>query len=92
MAWPALGSGRLLEKGGDAFPRGMTVHDRTRLIGRLPSIPHHRLAMPWSAGVYVRIETCMTSPENAAAPSSFVHESVLLDGAVDALLVDPAGA
>ncbi|MAX32670.1 MAG: 16S rRNA (cytosine(1402)-N(4))-methyltransferase RsmH [Halomonadaceae bacterium] len=48
--------------------------------------------MPWSAGVYVRIETCMTSPENAAAPSSFVHESVLLDGAVDALLVDPAGA
>jgi len=48
--------------------------------------------MRWSAGVYVRIETCMTSPENAAAPSSFLHESVLLDGAVDALLVDPAGA
>ncbi|WP_168014304.1 16S rRNA (cytosine(1402)-N(4))-methyltransferase RsmH [Halomonas salinarum] len=34
----------------------------------------------------------MSASENPAAPSSFRHESVLLDGAVDALLVDPAGA
>jgi len=32
---PASGPGRLLERSGDAAPRGMTVHDRTRLIGRL---------------------------------------------------------
>lgn len=36
MAWPALGPGRLLERCGDAAPRGMAVLDRTRLIGRLP--------------------------------------------------------
>lgn len=36
MAWPALGSGRLLEPFGDERPRGMIVHDKTRLIGRLP--------------------------------------------------------
>ncbi len=35
MAWPALDSGRLLEACGDASPRGMTVHDRTRLTGEL---------------------------------------------------------
>ena len=35
MTWPASGPGRLLERNGDAAPRGMTVHDRTRLIGRL---------------------------------------------------------
>ncbi len=92
MAWPALGSGRLLEEGGDAFPRGMTVHDRTRLIGRLPPFP----IIGWSSTdlpvFLVCIETCMSASENPAAPSSFRHESVLLDGAVDALLVDPAGA
>ena len=36
MSWPATGSGRSLEIRGDADPRGMAVHDRTRLIGRLP--------------------------------------------------------
>src|SRR5690606_4529042 len=35
MTWPASGPGRLLERSGDAAPRGMTVHDRTRLTGRL---------------------------------------------------------
>ncbi|GEM_PF-2540904 len=35
MAWPASGPGRLLERYGDVAPRGMTVHDKTRLIGRL---------------------------------------------------------
>ncbi|PAU75666.1 16S rRNA (cytosine(1402)-N(4))-methyltransferase RsmH [Halomonas salipaludis] len=33
----------------------------------------------------------MSSPENAAAPSSYRHSSVLLDGAVEALLHDPDG-
>jgi len=32
---PASRPGRLLEWRGDASPRGMTAHDRTRLIGRL---------------------------------------------------------
>src|SRR3546814_19131259 len=36
MTLPASGPGRLLESSGDAAPRGMTVHDRHRLIGRLP--------------------------------------------------------
>ncbi len=35
MTLPASGPGRLLERIGDDAPRGMTVHDRTRLIGRL---------------------------------------------------------
>ena len=35
MAWLALDSGRLLEPVGDDWSRGMTVHDRTRLIGEL---------------------------------------------------------
>jgi len=40
LARPALDPGRLLERCGDVTPRGMTVHDRTRLIGRLrPFIP-----------------------------------------------------
>ncbi len=39
MAWPALDSGRSLEACGDAGPRRMTVHDRTRLIGELAKFP-----------------------------------------------------
>jgi len=35
LVWPALRPGRLLERAGDGTPRGMTVHDRTRLTGRL---------------------------------------------------------
>src|SRR5690606_2056401 len=35
MTRPAESPGRLLERIGDDAPRGMTVHDRTRLIGRL---------------------------------------------------------
>ena len=35
MTRPASGPGRLLERNGDVAPRGMTVHDRTRLNGRL---------------------------------------------------------
>ena len=34
---PAWFPGRLLEVHGDVHPRGMAVHDRTRLTGRLPS-------------------------------------------------------
>ena len=35
MAWLVPHPGWLLEACGDAGPRGMTVHDRTRLNGRL---------------------------------------------------------
>ena len=42
MTWPASGPGRLLERSGDAAPRGMTVQDRTRLIGRLRHFSMHR--------------------------------------------------
>src|SRR5690606_41397802 len=35
MPRPAESPGRLLERIGDDAPRGMTVHDRTRLTGRL---------------------------------------------------------
>jgi len=42
MTLPASGPGRLLERSGDAAPRGMTVHDRTRLIGRLRHSYRHR--------------------------------------------------
>ena len=33
MARPAFDAGRLLERISDDTPRGMIVHDRTRLIG-----------------------------------------------------------
>ena len=38
MPRPAVSPGRLLERIGDDAPRGMTVHDKTRLIGRLRHI------------------------------------------------------
>jgi hypothetical protein len=37
LAEPA---GRLLERMGNRASRGMTVHDRTRLIGQLHSVSH----------------------------------------------------
>ena len=36
MVRPVLNPGRLLEPVSDCWPRGMTVHDRTRLTGQLP--------------------------------------------------------
>ena len=47
MARPAPGPGRLLERIGDGAPRGMTVHDRTRLIGRL----RHQLSIASAANI-----------------------------------------
>jgi len=37
MAWLASLPGRLLEAVGNGGPRGMVAHDRTRLIGGLPT-------------------------------------------------------
>ncbi len=37
MAWLALFPGRLLETVGNGGTRGMIAHDRTRLIGGLPT-------------------------------------------------------
>ncbi len=37
MVRPVLNPGRLLEPVSDCWPRGMTVHDRTRLTGQLHS-------------------------------------------------------
>lgn len=37
MAWLASLPGWLLELVGNGEPRGMAAHDRTRLIGRLPT-------------------------------------------------------
>ena len=49
MPRPAVSPGRLLERSGDAAPRGMTVYDRTRLIGRLRHcFPGLRLGNPQS--------------------------------------------
>ena len=39
MVRPVPHPGRLLERNGDVAPRGMTVHDRTRLTGRLRHFP-----------------------------------------------------
>jgi hypothetical protein len=38
----ALLPGRLLEAVGNSGPRGMAAHDRTRLIGGLPSTARER--------------------------------------------------
>ena len=46
LAEPA---GRLLERTGNRAPRGMTVHDRTRLIGQLHFIIAGTCsAIPWA--------------------------------------------
>ncbi len=87
MAWPALGPGRLLERCGDAAPRGMTVHDRTRLIGRLPISMKGVLGTPSQ----ILCESNMPSADADQVASRFRHTSVLLDGAVDALIHDPDG-
>ena len=49
MPRPAVPPGRLLERRGDAAPRGMAVHDRTRLIGRLR--PFISFVIPAQAGI-----------------------------------------
>ena len=80
MAWPASGPGRLLERYGDVAPRGMTVHDKTRLIGRLRRF--HRLAGDESPKV-LRCKTLGPGPRASAlqfpAP---VGAPPLLKGAV----------
>jgi hypothetical protein len=47
MVWLAPLPGRLLEPWGNPRPRGMTVHDRTRLIGQLLFSP----IFPFKTGV-----------------------------------------
>ena len=42
MAWLASLPGRLLEAVGNGGPRGMVAHDRTRLIGGLPTPAQRR--------------------------------------------------
>ena len=44
MARPAFDAGRLLERISDDTPRGMIVHDRTRLIG-LPTFLWFKMAV-----------------------------------------------
>jgi len=65
----------------------MTVHDRTRLIGRLP------ISMKGVQGTPSQIlcESNMPSADADQVASRFCHTSVLLDGAVDALIHDPDG-
>src|SRR5471030_381507 len=45
MTRPASPAGWLLEPHSNVRPRGMAVHDRTRLIGRLPTILDSALAL-----------------------------------------------
>ncbi len=87
MAWPALDPGRLLERCGDAAPRGMTVHDRTRLIGRLPISIKGAPFAPF----LTLCEINMPSPDADQVTSHFRHTSVLLEGAVDTLVHNPDG-
>ena len=80
MARPASGPGRLLERNGDVAPRGMTVHDRTRLIGRLRRF-HLRFALDETPKVcfanFGPRALCLQFPAAVAAPP-------LLKGAVAA--------
>lgn len=87
MAWPALDPGRLLERYGDVAPRGMTVHDRTRLIGRLPISIKGAPFAPF----LTLCEINMPSPDADQVTSHFRHTSVLLEGAVDTLVHNPDG-
>jgi hypothetical protein len=67
MTWPASGPGRLLEVCGDADPRGMTVHDRTRLIGRLRFFNAAHLKNPNSLREFWTLP-CASDPRGFAAP------------------------
>ena len=69
MTLPASGPGRLLERSGDAAPRGMTVHDRTRLIGRLrPRISRAVPRKPQSSLRELRAPLRTPNPRGFAAP------------------------
>ena len=67
MTWPASGPGRLLERNGDVAPRGMTVHDRTRLNGRLR---HLFLTAPTG-------EPAIIGVGNQAAESKYAERFIL---------------
>jgi len=70
-------SGRLLELSGDAKPRGMIVHDKTRLIGWL-------FELLYFAPFYLAKALQFQKGE-------FMHQSVLLNEAVAALNIKPNG-
>ena len=54
MARPASFPGWSLESCGDAGPRGMAAHDRTRLIGRLPlHLPARSIGPPGAASTLI---------------------------------------
>ncbi len=57
MAWLAPLPGRLLERAGNSTPRGMVVHDRTRLNDRLPTSfdPYEPPALQASASLIMPI-------------------------------------
>ena len=59
--WLAESAGRWLERRGNSAPRGMTVHDRTRLIGRL-----HFFLAPARTGVFFRRAARLTQAVIAA--------------------------
>ncbi len=56
MARPAFDAGRLLERISDDTPRGMIVHDRTRLIG-LPNLFNKNYVLGVDASLLYRHNT-----------------------------------
>ncbi len=69
MAWLALLPGRLLERIGNGAPRGMVAHDRTRLIGRLPT---SSFAAAYEGGDVFTVVHCLAVP--IAGYSHFIHK------------------
>src|SRR5262245_13929227 len=74
MTRPASLPGRLLEPCGDARPRGMAAHDRTRLIGRLHASRKTAPRVPF----FLRaLYTARQSPELHFPPQSLARSTTL---------------
>ncbi|SRR5471030_3477698 len=58
MVRPVLNPGRLLEPVSDCWPRGMIVHDRTRLNGQLPRQKKARVASATRAFAFLLSVIC----------------------------------
>jgi len=85
MAWLALFPGRLLEPMSNHGPRGMTVHDRTRLIGQLLHFSLDRLESPQNSELH-NSYCSLTSP---TLPASLKFDCIWREGTANVALTLP---
>jgi hypothetical protein len=87
MAWLAPFPGRLLEPMSNYGPRGMTVHDRTRLIGQLLYFFLDRLLLESTQNSALHNSYCsFTSP---VFPASSKFDCIRREGTANVALTLP---